>query len=271
MFEHVVRLHLGREHARKLVRGKGVRISHAMMQEGGDVPVYLTKPQYTKLNRARRNGAGINLTFSDAQAKHHLEHGGGLWDSIKAAASKAFDIGKKVYDVAKPAYDLYKGVKGVLGGELVAAPKRGGRVRASKADPFNNQSIGFQQTGHGVQAGGGFFDDFIGGVRKAISVITPITSWIPGPIGAVSRVVGAANRIIPGGAIKITHAEMKRMHGGRVFESADAASKAGFDDAMEVIKQKLGRAEHVAAADAKVVRAPKRGGKIRSRKHSAHV
>ena len=78
-------------------------------------------------------------------------------------AKKAIGIGKQVYEVAKPAYELYKTIRG--GSVKAKKTRRGKAVGGAVAeDPFNIQSIGFQQTGG--QIGSGFFSDFVAGVRK---------------------------------------------------------------------------------------------------------
>ena len=255
-FPHVVKLPLDITAIRKLSKGHGHRISHAMLMAGGSTEVHLTKVQYRKIGKAQQSGKGVNLRFTLPQINHHLQYGTGLWDSIKNVVGKAVDFGKKVYAVAKPAYEIYKAVKG---GEVEVHKPRVRKPRAKKQSGAG--SIGFQQTGDGVQIhklhklhtrnqkGSGFFGDFISGVRKAIGMVTSVTKFIPGPIGTVSRVVNIANNLITGGSIRvgrakspITLAEMRTLHGGRIFKSRDEAENAGYHDGLRVLNSKVVKA-----------------------------
>ena len=259
-FPHVVKLPLDITAIRKLSKGHGHRISHAMLMAGGSTEVHLTKVQYRKIGKAQQSGKGVNLRFTLPQINHHLQYGTGLWDSIKNVVGKAVEFGKKVYAVAKPAYEIYKTIKG---GELeVHKPRvrkpRLGLAIARENNQSGGSSIGFQQTGGKLkvhkprgkrQAGGGFFDSFISGVRKAIGMVTNVTRFIPGPIGTVSRVVNIANNLIPGGSIRvgrskspITLAEMRTLHGGRIFASKDEAKRIGYEDALKVLNSKVTKA-----------------------------
>lgn len=91
-------VHLTKKHLMEIIAGKGkncVHLKHHHLH--GPHRVFLTKSQHARLGKARDGGkkAGFILKLSNAQIKHHLKHGGGIWDSIKNAA-------KKVYEAAKP-------------------------------------------------------------------------------------------------------------------------------------------------------------------------
>lgn len=93
--------------ARSLVKGENTSIPHKHLM--GEHKVFLKAGQIKKLHAHRAGGKkGVMLLkFSRAQVRHHLKHGGGLWDKLKEFATPYIKplINKgleKLAEVAKP-------------------------------------------------------------------------------------------------------------------------------------------------------------------------
>lgn len=92
-------VHLTRKHLLDIIAGKGknsVHLKHHHLR--GPHAVFLTKSQLARLNKSREGGKkeGYILRLSHAQIKHHLKHGGGIWDSIKKGVGKVIEKVKPI-------------------------------------------------------------------------------------------------------------------------------------------------------------------------------
>jgi len=107
---HQDHLALQHHHLAKLVQGNTIRIKHNQLQ--GPISIHLTKVQWNKLRKVRANGKGMTLKMSTAQVRHNLEHGSGLWDTIKNVYNTVAPVAKALYPVAKAGYEAYKFFRG---------------------------------------------------------------------------------------------------------------------------------------------------------------
>src|ERR1017187_9217915 len=94
-FPHRVAVHLSKAQGRTLLKGGSVRVahheigSHAAHHPKENTSVHLGHMQHAHMSKAHREGHGVVLKFSKAQAAHHRLHGGGWWDVVK-------NVGKQV-------------------------------------------------------------------------------------------------------------------------------------------------------------------------------
>lgn len=86
---HTVRFPLTSQHVRLLIHGKSIPI-HPQLVETGVEKLLLTPRQVGQLNQQHLHDRIYKLRMSKQQVKHHLEHGGGIWDSIKNIASSVY-------------------------------------------------------------------------------------------------------------------------------------------------------------------------------------
>jgi len=107
---HQDHLALQHHHLAKLVQGDTIRLKHNQLQ--GPISIHLTKVQWNKLRKVRANGKGMTLKMSTAQVRHNLEHGSGLWDTIKNVYNTVAPVAKALYPVAKAGYEAYKFFRG---------------------------------------------------------------------------------------------------------------------------------------------------------------
>ena len=100
---HAIHLGLEKHHVRKLHRGKGIRITSAMIHDddsqGGSL-TWLTHAQVKKASKVLRGGsASFNLKMDQHQFAHNAQYGSGffgdLWDGVKNVANKVVDVVKK--------------------------------------------------------------------------------------------------------------------------------------------------------------------------------
>jgi len=70
------------DEARRLAQGQPVKLNPA--KAGAGVAVYMTHGQHTKV----MNGGALRMTRH--QIHHNLKHGGGIWDTIKSAATNLY-------------------------------------------------------------------------------------------------------------------------------------------------------------------------------------
>lgn len=127
-------VHLTKKHLIEIIAGKGknsVLLKHRHLH--GPHRVYLTKNQLSSLTKAREGGkkGSFILRLSHSQIKHHLKHGGGIWDSIKNAAAKVYDAAKplikkhahqavnKLAEIAAPHVDAAIGKLASIAGEHI--------------------------------------------------------------------------------------------------------------------------------------------------------
>lgn len=89
---------LSDDQLRRIAQGQAIRLKHANL-EGSD-QIFLTKPQVTKINRAKSAGKGIQLQLSIAQLEHATVEGSGRFtDFIRK-------LGSMAASVARPAASL---------------------------------------------------------------------------------------------------------------------------------------------------------------------
>lgn len=95
-----------------------------------------------------------------------------------------------------------------------------------------------------TQTGEGFFSSLWDGIKKAVKVVGPIASMIPGPVGTVAKVVTAGSKLLGNGLDSIHDVPMtpqvrkhlKKIVGGRVLTSASQAEKMGYQAVMDAVK-----------------------------------
>lgn len=94
MVFHHVKTSLSQHQLMKLAKGGAIVMKPEHMA-GGEHDLWLTSSQHTKMSK----GKGMRLHMSQAQIKHHLKHGSGVWswikDKVKAGAKAAWAIGRK--------------------------------------------------------------------------------------------------------------------------------------------------------------------------------
>lgn len=89
--------------------------------------------------------------------------------------------------------------------------------------------------------GEGFFGDLWNGIKKAVKVVGPIASMIPGPVGMVAKAVTAGSKLL-GNGLEAQHMpprvkkHMRAMVGGSILQSAAQAEKFGYDSVMQALK-----------------------------------
>jgi len=86
---------LSKRQISKLKNGHTVRLTNKALD--GPIQVQLTKAQYNKIQRAKANGKGCDISFSESQ---RAIQGMGLWDNIKRGA-KAIVNNETVRGIAK--------------------------------------------------------------------------------------------------------------------------------------------------------------------------
>lgn len=83
---------------KKLSKGDKIRIKHESLH--GPHPVYLTKTQHARMSKAHAAKKGMDLQMSGAQLRHHLKHGGSIFDTLKDWGKSALGylapIGQKI-------------------------------------------------------------------------------------------------------------------------------------------------------------------------------
>lgn len=89
-----VRLNLTKPQARKLLSGKGLRVSPSIMGHG-DYEYYLSPEQLKKMQSGYRIGKGMNLSMDQQQSEYTLKHGEGLPKWLKRAIVWAGKAGAK--------------------------------------------------------------------------------------------------------------------------------------------------------------------------------
>lgn len=163
MSYHQTALDLTPAQMKKLRMGDKIRLKASQMT--GSVPVFLTSTQVKKMNKAKLEGKGMDLSMSGSQMKHHVQHGSGFWSDI---GSFFKDAGNRVLsDVVKPiasdvALPLAKTV-------LTNLAQKGADKLTSKLSG-NGVKRGRKPK---TQSGEGFFDDLWGGIK---SVAEPVAN-----------------------------------------------------------------------------------------------
>jgi hypothetical protein len=80
-------IHITKQNVVHLMHGRAITLRHSHLT--GEHPVFLNKSQCDDLERARGDKKGVlRLKFSKDAMKHHYQHGGGFWDTIKKGAEK---------------------------------------------------------------------------------------------------------------------------------------------------------------------------------------
>ena len=131
---------------KKLSRGEKVRIPHKGLN--GSHPAYLTKSQYNKIKKAYEKGVGVDIQFSQKQAKHHAKHGGSLWgdvkDFVKGKARDVYDLGR---DKAEDLIELGKSQAGKYGrkGADFLLDKAGNVIRGEVDKQLSKRGMGFME------------------------------------------------------------------------------------------------------------------------------
>jgi len=145
---HVDRLALQQHHLAKLIQGDTIRLKHTQLT--GPITIHLTKLQWNKLRKVRANGKGMSLKMSTAQVRHNMQHGGGLWDTLKDIYHKVAPVITAVapvvkagYDIAKTGYDAYK----MFGGDIIV---RGGSPSGPRPIVARTRLEHDMLTGYGV-------------------------------------------------------------------------------------------------------------------------
>ena len=94
-YPHHVKVTLTPYQVKKLHQGKKVRLSYQALS-GGDQNIYLTPQQYRKIQTRLKKQVGADIgPFDQSQLKHHLQHGGGFWDSLKSVGKAALELAKE--------------------------------------------------------------------------------------------------------------------------------------------------------------------------------
>lgn len=95
MYPHHVKVSLTPYQVKKLQKGKKVRLSYQALS-GGDQNIYLTQQQFRKVQTRLKKQVGADIgPFDQSQLKHHLQHGGGFWDSLKSVGKAALELAKE--------------------------------------------------------------------------------------------------------------------------------------------------------------------------------
>lgn len=144
------KLVLSQPQMHKLIKGGRIRItggrSGGSVRGGHAVPVYLTKTQHGRLHKALRLGKGAQLQFSQAQARHHLRHGGGIWSSLKDLVSRGAKaawsyIKPKAHEAAKKGLEYAKEKAREKAVEYSADLTRRAADYGSRAMQYGNQKV----------------------------------------------------------------------------------------------------------------------------------
>ena len=80
-------LELSGVQAKNLFQGKAVQVNASSIGTGS--VIHLTKTQIKHLQKAKENGKGARIQFSNSQATYNRQHGGSLWDSLLNTAKSA--------------------------------------------------------------------------------------------------------------------------------------------------------------------------------------
>jgi len=134
--------------------------------------------------------------------------------------------------------------------EVAKSWREKGHVTAAKPSVVKYKSINKRKTMagggiHKAMVGGGFWDDFVDGVKSVARVVrnvTDYTSHIPGTVGTVSSLVNRGIRFV-GGSVQpkaLTNAQImkvaKQLHGGKIFPDAATAHAEGIRLAKDFFK-----------------------------------
>ncbi len=156
---HGYGVNLSRAQVSSLGRGATVRLKHGDL--AGQDKVYLTQTQITRMNRCRAANKGCDLKLSNAQLRHHVQHGGSILDTLKSFGKTVFN------EVVKPI------ASNVVKMALPRVQKRGEQL----ASDLVNRTL--TRVGAGRRKrGAGVWDDIWGGIQSVGKVALPIATTV---------------------------------------------------------------------------------------------
>ena len=144
MVYHLVKLNLSRNHLRKMKKHLANPVDELKIKlmpnhmHGGSHPMYLTQRQVDGLVKAKTEGKGKTIKFTQALLNKNIKSRGGnifgdIWDGVKSGARWAWDHKKEIADVGKQIYDHRNEIANAVGMLGAGRKHKRKRKRARKA------------------------------------------------------------------------------------------------------------------------------------------
>lgn len=159
------------------------------------------------------------------------------------ACAAAYKSGKRGSGMQRGPAGTYHG-QGVFGSLFDTKEQQSKRNHQKIMDDANARfGKGVRKRkGKGKQLEGeGFFSNLWDGIKKAVKIVGPIASMIPGPVGMVAKAVTAGSKLM-GNGFESQHMpprvkrHLRAMVGGSVLQSAAQAQNFGYDSVMQAVQ-----------------------------------